>query len=104
MNVAAGCIATSTADVNLVMQLGKEGFRINGGAACAYQAGAARCGSGNLEVFGRGCLVACLGRIDLDEVSTQAQSNACSTGDQSRSLLVGNSLAARIRTTIRPAA
>ena len=96
VDVTAGCVTASAADVDLVMQAGKEVVSVSLGTASANQAGATGGTGSDSQALGRSLTLDGCGRVDLDEVGTQAQSNASSTSDKLRSLLVGDGSAARV--------
>ena len=98
MDIAARSVAAGATNVNLVVQLGKEGLGVNGGAACAHQARTTGSSGSDLQSLGRGARVLAfrLRRIDLDEVGAQAQGNARSTRNEIRVFFGLHSLAARV--------
>ena len=89
----------ASANMDLIMQLREERFGVDGGAASAHKARAASSGGSDCEVLGGGCFIGSLRRVHLHEVGTQAQRDASGASDEGRSLLIGDSLAARIEST-----
>ena len=72
MDVTAGCVAASTADVDLVMQAGKEVVSVGLRTASANQASAAGGAGSDSQALGRGLTLDSCGRVNLDEVGAQA--------------------------------
>ena len=96
MDVAPGCVSACAANMDLIVELGKEGLGVNRGTAGAHEAAATGSHRGDLESFRRSGAVFGFRRIDLHEIGAQAKGNAGGTGDERGILLGGNRLAAGI--------
>lgn len=82
--------------MDLVVEACEELAGIGLGATCAHETGAAGCAAGDGQELGARLAIGRGGRVDLDEVGTQAQGDAGGTGDEIGGLLVGDGLATRI--------
>ena len=88
MDVAAGAVASASADVDLLVQFAQEGFLIHFAAPFAEHAGAARGGGGFPEQFGDERPLLVVGDLDLGEVGPQAGGHSRGSGDQMGIVLV----------------